>query len=335
MKHALIVAALFTSTTLQAAVVAETRDGIAVATPGQITLYDAAGTRRWSTAGPDFAGSIVSEDGAIAVTDPVRNQVVVVRQREATRLDTGETPVAAAWAGERLLVLSRDTARLDAFDRSGARTSVNAGRDAAFLRTSGSSAWVYARGDGLLQRIDTLSMREQARATIAPFASDLETDGATLYLTYPREALIRAYDAATLKPEGETKVGAVPVDAAIAPRGGALTARTIAVADPAAKRVWISEGRQSLAQAFARGFLRGLIGLGLFGNRSREFPSGVDRVTTSGAHTLAFDSSTGTLYSVERKRVKTIVAGIGAGEFVARRDGVTYWKDGELHLMRW
>jgi hypothetical protein len=172
------------------------------------------------------------------------------------------------------------------------------------------------------------------RAVIAPFASDLEVDGATAYLLFPREAHIRTVDLRTLRASGSVAVGAVPIDLALAGGGSAITARVVAVADPSAKRVWLTEGTQSLTQAVARGFLRGVLGLGLFGNRSSEFPTGVDRVLARGARWLAYDSSSGTLYRVTRQKSSVVASGIAPGAFALTADGIAYWQNGRVRIAR-
>ena len=124
-------------------------------------------------------------------------------------------------------------------------------------------------------------------------AALFSSDGKRAYLVYPRESKIRMVDLATMRPAGEMTVGAVPVALGV-------RSSTLAVADPSAKRVWMVEGTQSFSQAFARGFLRGLIGLGLGGARDAQFPTGVDRVLMRGSRWVAYDSSSGTLYRFAR-----------------------------------
>src|SRR6185436_17375024 len=106
---------------------------------------------------------------------------------------------------------------------------------------------------------------------------------------------IRLVDLRTMKATSEIAVGAVPVDLAFAGGGTALTARILAVADPSGKRVWLTESTQSMTEAVARGFVRGLLGLGLFGGQGSQFPTGVDRVETRGKGWVAYDSSSRTL----------------------------------------
>src|SRR5207245_2241921 len=131
--------------------------------------------------------------------------------------------------------------------------------------------------------ITTTPFAVSRTATITPFASDLEVDGKNAYLALPRAGNISIVSLASMKMIGTTAVGAVPTDIGIASAGSALTASTLAIADPSAKRVWIVEGAQSFAQAIARGFLRGLVGLGLYGGRQSQFPTGVDRVMIRGS----------------------------------------------------
>ena len=120
-------------------------------------------------------------------------------------------------------------------------------------------------------------------------------------------------------------VGAVPSDLAFAGGGSALTARILAVADPSAKRVWLTESTQSTAQAVARGFLRGFLGLGLFGGRASQFPTGVDRVAIRGKVWIAYDSSSRTLYHFTRKQSTVLARGVAPGAFALTANGVAWW----------
>jgi len=75
--------------------------------------------------------------------------------------------------------------------------------------------------------------------------------------------------------------------------------------------------------AVARGFLRGLIGLGLNRNRTSQFPSGVDRVIARGSSWIAYDSSTGTLY----RSGKAIAQSVGPHAFALTSNGIVWWDD--------
>jgi hypothetical protein len=128
--------------------------------------------------------------------------------------------------------------------------------------------------------------------------------------------------------------GAVPVSIAMTGSGTALSARTFAVADPAAKRIWRIEGTQSTTQAVARGFLRGLIGLGLYDARSSELPTGVDRVLTRGGRTIAYDSSSATLYELVRDKPRVLARNVAPNAFTLTSAGVAYLSDGVLHTQQ-
>jgi hypothetical protein len=137
-----------------------------------------------------------------------------------------------------------------------------------------------------------------------------------------------------MKNAGSFDVGAVPVDAAFASSGTALTARTLAVADPSAKRVWMVQGAESFAQAVARGFLRGLIGLGLYGGRASQFPTGVDRVIIRGSRSYAYDSSSGTLYRFTKSRSEVVAKNVAPEGFAVGATGVYVWDDAVRRLQR-
>jgi hypothetical protein len=139
---------------------------------------------------------------------------------------------------------------------------------------------------------------------------------------------------ASMKVTGKIAIGAVPVDLAFASSGTALTARTLAIADPSAKRVWITEGAQSFTQAFARGFLRGLIGLGLYGDGDSQFSTGVDRVIIRGSRSYAYDSSSGTLYRFSKSKSTIIAKDIAPEAFSVGPTGIYVWNDAVRRLQR-
>src|SRR2546428_14086114 len=87
------------------------------------------------------------------------------------------------------------------------------------------------------------------------------------------------------------------------------------------------EGAQSFTQAVTRGFLRGLLGLGLFGGRASQFPTGVDRVIVRGSTWFAFDTSSGTLYRFTKSRSVVLAKGIAPSAFSVGQDGVFIWND--------
>jgi hypothetical protein len=202
-------------------------------------------------------------------------------------------------------------------------TRIPLAADPAFLRQANGKLYVYSRTSGTLEEIDR--DRVTRRIAVSPFASDFEVSGTTGYLVDPRNARVRVVDLSKMKTAGEIAVGAVPVDLAFAGGGTALTARILAVADPSAKRVWLQEGTQSMTQAIARGALRGLLGLGLFGSGASQFPTGVDRVAIHGKVWLAYDSSSGTLYRFTKRSSAIVAKNVPPNGFTATADGVAWW----------
>ena len=322
MKRLLLLLAVLVAPASFAQIVISTPRGVVAAHDRRIELAGG-----WSTDGVEHATAIVAGDGRIAILDALRNLAVIVElsNGRSTRFETAETPIDAAFVGHDLYVLCRDGRRVQRFP--GGR-SFDTDADPAFLRQSNGRIFVYSRASG------TIEQRSGARVAVAPFASDFEISGNIGYLVFPREARIRTIDLRTMKPAGEIRVGAVPVDLAFAGGGTAITARVLAVADPSAKRVWLTESSQSTAQAIARGFLRGFLGLGLFGARSSPFPTGVDRVLISGKTWLAYDTSSQTLYRFTKTSSRMIAKGIAPNAFAATPDGIAYWQDGRVRLTR-
>lgn len=312
----LLAFAVFAAFPLSAQILTSTPKGVVAAHNGQITLAN----RRLADglANPTFA---TASNTRVAVLDALANEAVIVdlNTGRATRTQTAETPIAAAFVNDELYILARDARVLQ---RGSVRIPLAA--DPAFLRTSQNRLYVYSRTTGAIEEIER--DRVTRRITAPPFASDFEIAGNTAYLAYPREGRIRAFTLTTLAPRGEIVVGAVPVDIAFASNATALTARTLAVADPSSKRVWLAETTQSTLEAFGRGFLRGFLGLGLFGsNRNSQFPTGIDRVEIRGAHWIAYDSSSGTLYRFTKRSSSVVATNVPPHGFTLTADGVAWW----------
>jgi hypothetical protein len=285
------------------AAIVDTPRGIVVAVHGRVRLGE-----RWDVAGVPYPTSIAASADRVAVLDALNDQAVIVdlATGKSTHLQTAATPVAAAFVGGDLYILARD-ARL--LQRAGGE-STPVPQDSAFLAVTGGKLYVYSRITGTIN----------GEIRNAPFASDFEGG----YLVYPRESRLRAIDGTAID------VGAVPVDVAVAGGGTALTARILVVADPSSKRIWLTEGQQSTGKAVARGFLRGFLGLGLFGNRSSRFPTGVDRVLARGSRWIAYDSSSGTVYRVTRQQSSVIAKGIAPNAFALTAEGVAIWQNGRI-----
>jgi hypothetical protein len=307
-----------------AQVVAATPKGAIVAHDHRIELRGG-----WTAEGVDNATSIVVGRDRVAVLDALNNEAVIAElaNGKTRRVQTGETPVGGVFVGDHLYVLARGAPPPEGAPE--ARTTPVTGD---FIRESNGTLYIYSRVSGTLSEL--IDDRVARRVQVAPFASDFEIGGRTGYLVFPREAKIRTIDLALMKVSGAVNVGAVPVDLAFAGGGTAFTARILAVADPSAKRVWLTEGTQSTLQAVARGFLRGFLGLGLFGNRSSQFPTGVDRVVIRDKVWVAYDTSSGTLYRFTKSKSSVIAKGIAPQAFAVTSDGVVYWKDGKLVAQR-
>ena len=322
-KPALHVLTLLFAAHVFAQSVASTPRGVLVAHDKVIELHG-----KWKTEGVSSPGAVAISDTKAAVLDEIHDRVAIVDLANGTTTfaNTRSTPVAAAFVNNDLLVLDRDAHVLEKIDGG----SVEVAEDPELLSVKNDRAYVYSRIDGVLQEIGLQPFALLRTARIAPFASAMQCDARNAYLVHPRDGRVRVVDLAKMQPAGEFKVGSVPTDIAIAGDETALTATMLAVADPSAKRVWLIEGTQSSFRAFTRGFLRGIIGLGLFGGRKTEFPTGVDRVIARGARYLAFDSSTGTLYSVTKKETNVLARGLAPHAFALTPEGVAYWQNGTL-----
>lgn len=295
--------------------IASTSAGIVVANDGRVHLEG-----KWSVDGVEHPTVIAASDTRIAVLDALNDRATIVELASGTSrtISTAGTPVAALFIEEGLFVLARDGGVLQT-----PQGDVPLAADPAFLGRVEDRLYVYSRSAGVLQEIQGTTVLR--RLEVPPFASDMEISGTTAFLVYPRDARIRTIDLERMAIEGELAVGAVPTDLAFAGGGSLLTARLLAVADPSARRVWLTESTQSLPKAVGRGFLRGLLGLGLFGSRASEFPTGVDRVEIRGNGWIAYDSSSGSLYRFGRRNSALLATGVPPAGFALTLNGVAWW----------
>lgn len=311
--------------------------GVVVARPDGIDVYERTGrTRLFQTAGVANPTSSVTSAGRVAIVDGIANQVRIIdlAKRKGATVQTGETPIAGAFIGSSLYLLERDARAIERIGADGSRTSLPLAADPAFMRERNNKLYVYSRAEGLLQEVSTSPLAVRRTVRVRPFASDMEVDGQNAYLVYPRDANVGVVKLSTMTTAGKIDVGAVPVDLAFAAGGTALTARTLAIADPSGKRVWLIEGAQTITQAVARGFLRGLIGLGLAGGRGSQFPTGVDRVAIRGSRWYAYDSSTRTLFRFTKRKSTVIAKNVESTAFSVGPDAVFVWNDTVRRLQR-
>ena len=328
----LAVALLFIAAAARAQVVARSGNTIVVAHDGLVERYDSQRKRLWSVPGVANPSRVAIGNASIAVIDSFANELqwLDIANGRGDRIRTGETPVDALFIDRDLFVLDRDDHRLEKVGG----TSVSLAPDPAFMRVTNRMIYVYSRLEGLVQEISPSTMRVTRSVTMTPFASDFETDGRSGYLVYPQEARLRTFALATMQRSGDIDAGVVPVDLAVTGRENAISASRLALADPSAKRVWIVEGRESVARAVTRGFLRGLLGLGLFAPRNSAFPTGVDRIATQGSIIVAYDSTTRTLYRIRGSRGTAIAQDVGPNAFAAGDGTVAIWQKGALSLIR-
>ena len=322
---------LFVVTAANAQVVATAGKDIVVAHDGVIERYDSQLRRIWTAAGVANPSRIAIGRSSIAVIDSFANELRMLdfATGHGERIRTGETPIDAIFVDRDLFVLDRDDHRLEKIGGA----SVSVAPDPAFLRVANRMIYVYSRLDGVVQEISPSTMRADRSVALAPFAADFETDGRSGYLVYPQEARLRTFALSTMKRSGDIGAGVVPVDLAVTARENAISASRLALADPSAKRVWIVEGQESVTRAVTRGFIRGLLGLGLFAAGGSEFPTGVDRIATRGSITVAYDSTTRTLYQVRGSKGTAIAKDVGPNAFAVGEGTVALWQNGALRLI--
>lgn len=323
---ALFVPVAATSATLLAA--PENGRALIRASAGEIAVLDA-GSLRHVWTGPGVRNPkllVVSGDGRwAAAVDPILNKVAIADLSGATSrvIAVPETPIAAAFHEGALLLLSRDAALLTRIDPADASMrSVDVPAASSHLLVTPRGAIAYAALTGEAAHVDAGTLALLARRALPRFGSDLVSDGASGYLVEPRRGRLTVFSLETLAIVDERAAGAVPVDVEIEAPANAARGAKIAIADPSSKRIWRDEGAQSTAAAVGRGFLRGLLSLGLYNPGSTAFPAGVDRIAVIGGRIFALDSSTGTLFLVRGERATALATGIVWGAFAVAGDAL-------------
>lgn len=270
--------------------------------------------------------------GDVAAFDANHASIYDARGHALGRIPLSEAPLAAVLDHSSFLFTSRTRGTLQRATTSGSTSLADVGSEASLLRKRGDTIVAYSRIDGVATVLDGATTRA---IKLAPYASDLEIDGRFGYLTYPRRGKLAVFRLdGTTKPV-ELESGAVPVDAALRGEANALSAGEVLVADPSSKRVWRTERQQSTTQAVGRGFLRGLLGLGLYNGNSSSFPTGIDRIVTAGKLIYAYDTSSSTLYEVNRKSARKISTDVPLDELAFDDVGhVVSWDSRLQRLVR-
>jgi hypothetical protein len=333
MRSALSVAAalLFTSLTASAQSIAVMPCGTLVAHDRAIELIGCP-TAKWKSEGVSHDGPIFNDEQHAVVLDSIASvaRVVDLATGRARTVATGETPTGGALLGGQLFVLARDAKTLERIAADGTRTSIATGNDPQF-RVNNGRLYVYSRIEGKLQEISPEPFAVIRSVDIPPRAVDYIVDTAFMYFIYPRESMLRTYSTETFEKTGEGTIGELPMDIELAAKPDLLTARVVALADPSARRVWLVEGAQSTTKAVLRGFVRGLIGAGVFAGGSRDFPVGVDRLLASDEAAVAYDSSSGTLYQIiSKKKSRRIATGIAPRAFAVTDEAAIWWDGKQL-----
>jgi hypothetical protein len=315
-------------------VVLRAGDAIVHAVPGSIHVL-AAGTPEPTTyrglAHPGF-GATAPDQPLAAIFDPIEDRVAITGSAGPPRfVALAGTPTAGTFLGSALFVVSREQGTLTRIGSDGERSSVASSGNPGLIAVGDGAVFTYDPVRGLVERFDPLSLARTGTLTIDRFGSDLETDGRSGYLAIPGTGEVITFSLSSLDGRKALRGGAVPVDLIVEKGAGPLSPGTLAIADPASRRIWRVESQQSGGAAFARGFLRGLIGLGLYAPRSSVLPAGVDRIQSAAGGLLAFDSSSGDLYRITARRSDKIASGVDPGGYAWLGERVYYSAGGMLY----
>jgi hypothetical protein len=311
-----------------------------VAHEEEISRYERDGRRSWSSAGPRHPRKIALSDDRrfAAVADPVERTLWIVALADGTthRIASSISARELLFDGEELLLLSREHAAVLRLNQRGeVLATAEVGLEPAFLQASRGTLLVYSRIEGRLSELDLRSLQVRRRVELPPFAASMQVSGNDLWLAYPRSGRVAVIDLEAFRPSVELNVGAVPLEVTAGQEASLISAAEMMIADPSSKRIWRQERRQSVAAATGRGFLRGLIGLGLHAPRASEFPTGVDRLRLVAGRTYAYDTSTATLYRAEKMGSVRLLEKVAWGAIDIDEEGnVVFWND-ELQRPQW
>jgi hypothetical protein len=278
------------------------------------------------------AAVAISASGAIAVVDALANELVVAGSGKPLRLSAGESPVAVAFAGETAIVLSRDSTTLTAVGPDGSSRSAATPQGSSLLAVTGDSIVVASPVTGEL-RVYSPALAPRGSVVAGRGAAALAVSGRRAFLVHPADALVTVVDLGRMEIAATTQAGAVPADLVLS-ASSPLAAPTMIVTDPSSKAIWRIEAHESALAAFGRGFLRGLIGLGISGVRPEPTAAPIDRLYLVEGRLFGLDSAGRVLYLLGRRGGSVVARDAGAGEFVIQRDGSVLMWDSEARRLR-
>jgi hypothetical protein len=312
--------------------VASSDAGVVLAHDGKLELFDDTLQRQWTADGVAYPGAIVHDAAEVAVLDPIGNYVRIADLRSGVTREwrTGATPIEGAFAGGKLLVLCRDEQTLERSDG----VKLKLGVTADLLRERDGRIYLYGRVAGVLIEIDPASMTIVQQVTIEPFASDFEVDQHHLYLTYPQLRELHTFQRQPLLQIGDMRVGARPVDIELGTEPTPLGVRRIFIADPVMKRVHAVKGYQTTSRAVAYGLVRGAA----FGPSPArpfvgEFDQAIDRVAARGARAIAYETVSGTLYRLSKKKPLKLAVGVAPGAYALTKTTIVWWDGSALRQL--
>lgn len=308
LRLALSLAALLTVTPALASPLLVVAQGKAtVARDGAIEIHTPDSASPITLAGaPDPVVLAVSEDGSRTAVASSDGTVLLLGPSERTTIDSSLAITELRFSGDVLWALDGLRGIL-LMEARGSFTRVGEfGPDSRMLATHEESVYLVAQSAREVVRIDSSTGAVLHRGSIPDAAGDMTIAASGVYLTLPRTGEVLVLDRLGLVERERFRLGRAPTGVAITGTGGALGPATIWVADPATGGVISDEASQSMPAAISRGFLRGLLGLGLANARVHELPGRPSRVQAAAGGVIAQELTTGVLWSIRGKRIVRI-----------------------------
>lgn len=329
---ALSLAAMF-SHDLLAATLIEIGEGRAwIAREGRIEEWTRNGlSQSWE--GPALPAAMLHQ-GNRTIVSGIDGELVVVDHHSgvASSVQLQQTVTEMIATPHGVVLLEGASGEIHLLREHEAAPLTSAGADAADGRYADGSLYLYSRAQRTISRVSL----DDGSSVIAPLSavpSDLEVDQSGVYVTYPEEGAVEVFDRISLASRERFRIGSAPVDLALASSSSLASGGSFVVADPAAGAVIRDERSRSVVSSFLRGFLRGLLGIGLA--RAEVFrPDGRPDHVRVGRSVWAQDSASGKIWRIDGKQIAEI--GIApAGAFaVSERDSAA-WIDRASGQIRW